>query len=62
MTENKRVLNELPKPVFTKDTGTSMNADTTKDAGTTKDDMFLKSFKEAVEGGMKIATDDMNKR
>ena len=62
MTENKQVLNELPKPVFTKDTGTSMNANTTKDVDTTKDDIFLKSFKEAIEGGVKIATADMNKR
>ena len=40
---------ELPKPVFTKDTGT-------------KDDMFINSFKAAVEGGIKIAESESNKR
>ena len=50
MTENTQAFNELPKPVFANDTGV------------TKDDMFLKSFKEAVEGGLSIADDDINKR
>ena len=50
---NTQVFKELPKPNF----------NTTK-AGTgetIKDDMFVKTFKEAVEGGMKIASADMQK-
>ena len=49
---NTQVFQELPKPNFT----------TTNDASTgTKDDMFVKSFKEAVEGGIQIASVDMKK-
>ena len=51
---NTQVFKELPKPNF----------NTTKDAGTDetiKDDMFVKTFKEAVEGGIKIASADMKK-
>ena len=54
MSGNTQTLKELPKPSF----------NTTKDesAGETiKDDMFVKTFKEAVEGGMKIASADMQK-
>ena len=48
---NTQVFKELPKPNF----------NTTKDASTetSKDDMFIKTFKDAVEGGMKIASTDM---
>ena len=46
---NTQVSKELPKPNFTRDASTE----------TTKDDMFIKTFKEAVEGGMKIASIDM---
>ena len=49
---NTQVFQELPKPNF----------NTTNDASTgTKDDMFVKSFKEAVEGGIQIASADMKK-
>ena len=54
MSGNTQVFKELPKPNF----------NTTKDASTgetIKDDMFVKTFKEAVEGGMKIASADMQK-
>lgn len=54
MNGNTQTFKELPKPNF----------NTTKDAGTgetIKDDMFVKTFKEAVEGGMKIASADMQK-
>ena len=48
MTENTPVFNGLPKPVFANDTGV------------TKDDMFVKSFKEAVEGGLSVADAEMS--
>ena len=50
---NKQVFKELPKPVFTTPT-----AECPDEA--TKDDMFIKSFKEAVEGGIKSAEAEMN--
>ena len=50
MSENTKVFNELPKPVFANDTGV------------TKDDMFVESFKAAVDGGLSVADADINKR
>ena len=57
MVGNSQVFKELPMPKELP----KPNFNTTRDASTetTKDDMFVKTFKEAVEGGMKIASADM---
>ena len=55
ITKTKMVGNkqELPKPVFTTPVAECPE-------GVTKDDMFIKTFKEAVEGGIRSAEAEMN--